>query len=319
MLLLFLALLLGGAVLALSQRQAISDWARLRKYQAPAAIADIATKDTMTDYARKVFYVNDPQLSDKTDFRNQCPKNGGEQTIVLGCYRGFQNGIFVLHVTDARLDGVEQVTAAHEMLHAAYDRLSTSERSRINALLTDYYHNDLKDERLKAIVDSYKKTEPNDVVNEMHSIFGTEVVQLPPALEQYYARYFTQRTQVAAFAARYQAEFTSRQAQVTQDDAQLTALKAQIESAQATLETNLSSIEAQRTQLTNLRTNNDIAAYNAGVPAYNAAIVSYNNLVATTKAQIEHYNALVAERNAIALEQNKLSSELNASAAPIQQ
>ncbi|HXE10230.1 MAG TPA: hypothetical protein VN554_02280, partial [Verrucomicrobiae bacterium] len=112
---------LGMAAL---ERQNIYDWVKLQGYQAPADIAALAQQDTMTAYGRKIFYVNHPQLDDKSNFAGKCPNNGGEQTIVLGCYRPGESGIFLLNVSDPRLNGVEQVTAAHEMLHGAYERLS---------------------------------------------------------------------------------------------------------------------------------------------------------------------------------------------------
>jgi hypothetical protein len=115
LLVLWLALLGATAY----NRQNIIDWWRLWNYQAPAAIAQLATQDTMTAYARRIFYVNNAALDSKTVFSKQCPNNGGEQTIVLGCYHSNQAGIFLLGVTDPRLNGVEQVTAAHEMLHVA--------------------------------------------------------------------------------------------------------------------------------------------------------------------------------------------------------
>ena len=80
-------------------RQAILDWLNLRDYHAPSAIAQLASDDTMTAYAQKVFYVNTPQLEPKTTFNNFCT-NQSEQTVVLGCYHGGQNGIFVLDHID---------------------------------------------------------------------------------------------------------------------------------------------------------------------------------------------------------------------------
>src|ERR1700712_2299715 len=90
--LLVLLILIGAAAFALRDRQNIMDWWTLRNYTPTSTVSALATQDTMTPYARKVFYVNDPQISSKTDFRGQCPNNGGETTIVLGCYHGFQNG-----------------------------------------------------------------------------------------------------------------------------------------------------------------------------------------------------------------------------------
>ncbi len=107
----------------LYNKQGLQDYYNLHNYQPPARMSEIATQDTFTDYGRKVFYVNYPSLSDKAVFAQPCPSSTREQTIILGCYHGPQAGIFLLNVTDPRLNGVQQVTAAHEMLHAAYDRL----------------------------------------------------------------------------------------------------------------------------------------------------------------------------------------------------
>lgn len=302
---------------AVLDRQNITDWWKLRTYSVPPVVAQIAAQDTMTGYARKVFYVNQPAIEAKAQF-TQCPR-GGEKTIVLGCYLAGQNGIYVLSVTDVRLDGVEQVTAAHEMLHAAYDRLSSSERSRVDAMLQDYYQHDLSDQRIKTTIDAYKQSEPNDVVNEMHSIFGTEVANLPAPLQQYYARYFSNRQAVVSFADQYEGEFTSRAATVAADDSQLAAMKQQIDSQQARLKSERADLDAEQAQLQSYRSSGNIAAYNAGVPGYNAAVSGYNAGVDALQALVTQYNQLVAQRNAIALETQQLSDELNVQAAPISQ
>jgi hypothetical protein len=298
-------------------RQNLYDWWQLRNYHAPAAISALAGQDTMTAYGRRVYLVNHPVIEAKQSFKSVCPNGGGEQTIVLGCYHGNQRGIFLLNVNDSRLDGVEQVTAAHEMLHAAYDRLSLSEKQRINGLLYDYYANGLHDKRLIDTLNAYKKTEPNDVVNEMHSIFGTEVASLPPALETYYRKYFTNRSQVAKFAAQYQAEFTSRQDQVIADDAKLTVLKQQIKTISADLDAKSSEITARQKALLSQRSSGNLTAYNAGVPAYNALIDSYNSELNNLKSVISGYNQLVTARNQVALEQDQLVNELSTHATPI--
>lgn len=298
-------------------RQNIFDWWRLRHYQASAAVSQLAGQDTMTAYARKVFYVNRPAIDDKQQFANVCPSGSREQTIVLGCYHAGQAGIFLLGVSDPRLNGVEQVTAAHEMLHAAYDRLNGSERQRVDAMLLDYYNHGLHDQRILNTIAAYKKTEPNDVVNEMHSVFGSEVAKLPSGLEQYYKRYFTDRAQIAAYAASYQAEFTSRQAAVAQDDAQLASLKARIDGLEADLKTRQATVDAQQAALLNERNANNATAYNAGVPGYNALVNAYNAELQTVQSLIAQYNQLVASRNAIALEEDQLVNELGNNLTPI--
>ena len=308
-------LVLGLAVLF---RPNITDWLALRGYQPSDVVVSLANDDTMTAKARRIFYVNHPEIDSKSVFATKCTAGkGSEKTIVLGCYHGNQNGIFVLEVTDARLTGVEEVTAAHEMLHAAYDRLSTSERNQVNAMLLDYYHHGLKDQRIMTTLNAYKQSEPNDVVNEMHSIFGTEVANLPAPLEQYYKRYFTDRAKVTGFANEYETEFTSRQTAVATYDAQLAALKVQIDTMNAQLKTEYANITAEQNQLNALQSTNP-PQYNASVPAYNRLVNDYNNQVTSVQNLVDQYNSIVTTRNAIALEQQQLANDLTNSSAPIQ-
>lgn len=293
-----------------SQRQAIYDYTRLYNYQAPAEVAALAEATTMTDEGRHLFYINHPQLQDKAAFNQSCPNNGGEQTIVLGCYQSPQAGIYLFKVTDPQLNGVEEVTAAHEMLHGAYDRLGSKERQRIDKLLQDYFAT-VQDERLKTIFEAYKKTEPNDIPNEMHSILGTEVASLPAELEVYYQRYFKDRQKVVAYAAQYQGAFTRRKELIAQYDARLQELKQQIEAGQSSLESQSTAISNRRQELNRLLAANDSAAYNAQVDSFNSLVQAYNAALSVAKAQINEYNTLVEKRNAVAIETQNLTEQLN--------
>lgn len=311
----FLALL--GVLAAVStNRQGIQDWIKLRGYTAPASVAQLADSDTMTAYARRVFYVNEPQIDGKDVFGPKCP-SGTEQTVVLGCYKGGQSGIILLQVTDPRLQGVEQVTAAHETLHAIYERLSPSKRQQVDAWLNDYFNHQLRDQTIIDQINSYKQTEPKDLANEMHSIIGSEVGNLPPVLEEYYRQYFADRSVIVGYYNQYQEEFTSRQDKIKQDDAQLSALKAQIDSAEADLKTKEDALASKRNQLDTLRSSGQIQAYNAGVPSYNSSVNAYNAEVVGLRNLIDQYNNLVDERNSIALETQQLTSEITSDTQPI--
>ena len=310
-----LALLIMLSGLLMWKQQALVDWWRLRGYTAPATIAQLAGDDTMTSEARHLFYVNRPEVTAGKDFTANCP-TGGEKTVVLGCYIGIDQGIYIYQVTDARLNGVEQVTAAHETLHAAYRRLSSGERKKVDAMLMDFYAHGLTDQRIKDTIDAYRKSEPNDVVNEMHSIFGTEVAGLPAPLEQYYKQYFTDRSKVTDYTASYQSEFSGRQAQVAAYDTQLSELKSQIEGNQTKLAEQKVAIDAQNRQLSAQRASGQIGAYNAGVATFNQSVDSYNALLSSTKTMINQYNDIVGKRNAIALEEQQLANELSANSLP---
>lgn len=295
--------------------QALTDWWALQNYNPPATVSSLATQDTMTPSARHIFYVNRPNIeSNASQFRTDCGET--EKTIILGCYRSNQDGIFVYNVQDARLAGVQQVTAAHEMLHAAYDRLSSKDKKYVDGLLQDYFDKDLKDQRVIDTMNAYKQSEPNDVVNEMHSVFGTEIADLPAPLEAYYNRYFTDRQAVTNFAAAYQGEFTNREDQVKADDAQLAVMKDQINSEEQSLQNQLIQINTDRARLDGERSGGQIAQYNAGVDSFNNEVNAYNRGVRKVKADIVAYNQLVNARNSIANELTSLDQSLDTRLAP---
>lgn len=300
---------LFGAVLW--QRQAIADWLRLRGYTPPAEVAQLASETTMSEEARRLFYINHPSIQSKTDFNQSCPDNGGEHTIVLGCYHGGDLGIFLYNVTEPQLSGVKQVTAAHEMLHAAYERLSGKEKQHIDGLLEEFYNNNLSDERIRGVIEAYKKTEPNELINEMHSIFGTELGTLTPELEDYYKQYFFDRGQVVRYAAQYQKQFTDRKNQIAAYDTELTNLKSQIDINQKQLDSVANSIAADRARLDSLLASRQYGEYNAAVPGFNQQVQAYNNLVRSTKSLIERYNAIVDQRNSILIEEQSLQKALD--------
>jgi len=297
------------------QRQAITDQLRLIGYTPSPEIVRLADATLMSGSARHLFYVNRPSLEAKADFQKSCP-NYGEHTIVIGCYRGGQSGIYVLDVNDERLSGVEEVTSAHEMLHAAYERLGKKERQHIDSLLQDYAKNGLTDERIKKTLKSYETTEPGQSENEMHSIFGTEVEGLPPDLEAYYARYFTSRRNVVQLAQKYQEAFTSRQSAISTYDEQLEAMAADIKVKSQALENQGTAIDRARERLEASRHAGDVAAYNSGVEPFNAKVNTYNALLTETKSLISQYNAIVEKRNAIAAQTLELQKAIDSSNLP---
>ncbi|HEY5549917.1 MAG TPA: hypothetical protein VIK37_01815 [Candidatus Saccharimonadales bacterium] len=307
-----LALLIFG----LFNLQAIEDWLRLRNYTPPPEITAIAKADTMTDDAEHIFYVTHPDLIEEAAaFRQACPSF--ERTIVLGCYHSsFSSVIYIYNVQDTRLSGVVEVTAAHEMLHAAYDRLNQSEKQRINGLLNDFYTNNLNDKRVLETIDTYKQTEPDELLNEMHSIFATEIGVLNTELETYYQRYFTNRSAVVAFASKYADEFSSRIAKIKDYEQQLATLKDKIDNQEQALSSQLDQLEADRRHLNSLRVSGRVNEYNAAVTAFNAAVNDYNAGIIQLKSDIAEYNRLVALHNELAAELSSLYESLDTSLSP---
>jgi hypothetical protein len=300
------AFVVVGSYLLFTYRLDIYDQLRLLSYDPPQEIEAIANTTTMQGRGRDLFYASNPKVEDRDLFNTSCADTG-EQSVVLGCYR--QQSIYIYNVTDVRLNGVKEVTAAHEMLHAAYERLSSGERTRINSLLTVELAK-IKDERLGDLIRLYNEAEPGQLLNEMHSILGTEYSGLSSELETYYKQYFADRSKVVALASGYSQVFTESQKHIELYDSQLSQLKAQIDSNSESLDGQKASLDTQFAQLTTLRNSNP-AAYNAAVPGYNANVNAYNSLANTTRDLVDEYNRLVGVRNQEVAVQNDLYHSLD--------
>ncbi len=298
-----LLILIGGAgaLYATSRSQDIADWWKLRSYETPSEVALLSVNAGFNEYGQRLFYVHDPQLLDKQEFADKCTV--GEATIVLGCYI-HDYRIYLFDVTDERLEGVEEVTAAHEMLHAAYDRLSEQEQEEISAALLAFYDT-VTDPRIIKTVQTYEERDPDVVHNELHSIIGTEILDLPEELELHYQQYFSDRSKVVELAQEYAEVFTMREKQIEQFDTRLKNIQTQIDVIETDLQVQAATLSVQRGELNALR-DTDIQQYNERIDPYNVLVRAYNDDVAALKASVTSYNTTVAERNALALEEREL-------------
>lgn len=299
---LLVCILFSAPIVVFFQRQDILDWYKLRDYTPPAGVVELADKASMTSYGRKLFYVHKPSLEDKESFNEYC--SAQEQTIVLGCYIS-RRGIYLFDVNDPRLGGIEEVTAAHEMLHAGYDRLSSSERTRVDGLTADAFAK-IQDARVKKVVASYHERDASIVPNELHSILGTEVRDLPAELEEYYKRYFNDRKIVVAYSEQYEGVFTAKQNRIEALSEQISQLENQLKADRNVIDQTEASLGADSARLTSLRNQNRIEEYNAAVPLYNSRVNQYRNLVANYNQKVVNLNNLIEEYNAMAVEQKEL-------------
>lgn len=303
---LLLNLIIIGGGFAIYKQQDISDWWKLRDYVAPPAIQQLSSDINLSDYGKRIFYVSNPQIQDKEQFYVSCEEN--ETTIVLGCYKP-QSGIYILNVDDPRLNGIEQVTAAHELLHAAYERLSDSERNSLNADLNAFYKT-LNDQQITSKIQQYEKVNAN-ISNELHSILGTEVISLNDNLEKYYSKYFKNRSQIVNYAVAYQSVFTDRKQKLQNYDNQLAELEGQIKTNNEELLRQQAIINTESSRLNSLKANGNITEYNAGVSAYNNLLPPFRSLASKTQGLIDQYKSILEKRNAVAAEAQELNKALD--------
>ncbi|AFY93939.1 hypothetical protein [Chamaesiphon minutus] len=303
---LIIATIIAVVILGIRFTQELEDWSRLAAYRPSSEITRLATTTTMTPLAQRLFYVNNPTIESKRASLNLCKSS--EHTIVLGCYV-VRKGIFLQEVTDPRLKGVMEVTAAHEMLHVAYQRMSIFEQSKINKQLQQAL-SQLQNPRILKLVATYNNQDPKSVDNELHSILGTEVNALSPELEEYYRAYFTNRSTVVALSERYEGVFTALRAKAKILNQQLITRKSALEQLSAQVKQEAQTIESERSTLQTAIVANPQGDYGFRISTFNDRVRNYNQLVSQLTAQTDTYNQMVTEHNSIALEEKSLVESL---------
>lgn len=301
------SLVLGSLLIVLIfNKQSVYDWYALRGYRPDDTIRGLSLKSDMSKKAERIFFVHKPSLLDKSTFNSKCPIN--EETIVLGCYDG--RGIYILDVNDPRLSGIEEVTAAHEMLHAAYARLSEVERIAVNKLIETELKN-LTDARVLKNIQTYRDKDPSIVINEAHSILATEVADISPELESYYSQYFNNRRAVVNLSDAYESVFTNIKNEVENLDNQLAEKRELILTKETELTSQAEVIMNWSSELDRLKQTNKINEYNSQVYDYNSTVEKYRNDVAYVKKLIQEYNSTIELRNKLANQQSDLYKSID--------
>jgi chromosome segregation ATPase len=278
------------------------------------AIEQLALDTTMTRSAQRLFYRQNPQIEPRQEFYMTCSKVV-EQGVTLGCYkkRGMTGQISIQQVTDRRLAGIMEVTAAHEMLHAAYELLSSGERDELASRLVKASSR-VKDQRLINVLNNYRERDIELYHNELHSHLGTELANLgDPQLEQHYQRYFRDRQQIVAFADKSrrtirqldeQAEALKPQIdaletrlkqikpELDQAEAELKASSAELERLQAQLEQTKTEAEAAFSQ-NNTAANQLVANFDQQKAEYNRQVSIHNQRVERQKERVANFNVEV--------------------------
>ena len=229
--------------------QRVADQIAVWQFEPSAELAGYVERSTMTDQGEFLFYATHPVIDDQEAFDAIC-SNDEEGVGTLGCYLPATSAIHLYDITDERLDGMEEVIASHEMLHAAWARMSDDELAVVSPLLEAQAALMTGDPAFVERMEFYARSEPGERLNELHSIVGTEVAELDPRLEKHYADLFSDRQQLVGLFAVSNQVFVDLENRATALVAELEALAAGIEA--------------------------DYAAYTAGFDQLDAEVASFN-------------------------------------------
>lgn len=342
---------------ALTNRDEIEDRLNLVPNPPSAEVERLAQATTMTPLAQRLFYRQDPTLEPRSTFLAQC--NVPPETIVLGCYLQERQGqrilggkIVIQAIDDPQFAGIMEVTAAHEMLHAAYDRLTPTQQQRLFEQLQQALEN-VTNERLLNLLQDYKAKDLNLYRHELHSHLGTELPTLGnPELEAHYRRYFRDRRRVVAFAEQSVRLITRFEQQAEALGAAISQLEQQLQAAQQELETLAARLKRSGDRLTQdqaqleqtqaaaqtalvrgdgrsgplfAQFERDQARFNRDVDDHNAQVAEYQQQVERFNQSLEQYRQNVDAYNQLAQDSRKalegLAGSLDAlprSAQPLQ-
>lgn len=311
------ALLLVLSVVVWMNRQYIADSVQFWQYEPTPAIESIVKRTALSDGGQFMLYASHPTLDGSQTFNKYCGRKE-QHAAILGCYTN--NRIYLFNITDQRLDGIREVTAAHEMLHAVYVRMSDSDKERIGTLLEKEYQRLAANKEYQERMAFYARTQPGERQNELHSIIGTEIRDIDPALEAHYTKYFTDRKKVVSLHDGYSQVFRDYENKANE-------LRSQIDDTKNLLERRISEYEAVRDRL-----ESDIDAFQARAEerggfssqseftnarrSLENRIAAANALRSTIIATEEKVNGLIKEYNSTVEWSQDLYKSLDSTLAP---
>lgn len=225
--------LLAGIVVAYLHRGEIRDYFAAAGFTPSKRIVEVQQEIDLTPAGERIFLASRPTIGGREEFSEWCAKvDHSEQGHVLGCYTDSRIRLF--EVTDERLAGIVEVTAAHELLHAVFGRMTAGERERVSKeLRSEYARLAEKNPELEERMGVYSKLSAASFANELHSVLGTEIADLSPELEEHYARWLGDRAGIVQLYESYRSVFEDLTAQVKSLSAELEALRADIEKRNA--------------------------------------------------------------------------------------
>lgn len=305
-----LLVLVAIATIIVLNRAWIYDWFRGITYQPNAEMAGIRGKLNLTGRGEFLFNATQPELNEADAFNANCRQDESE-VAVLGCYTA--GNIYVYNITDAKLDGIRELTAAHELLHAVWARMGSKERENLRPILQQVYQNNLS--VLKDDIETYADDE---WIEEIFVRAGTEIKKLPDVLEEYYTEIFDDQDAIVDFYESYIAVFREIKMKMEGLASEIEVLRDSINVKMTEYENKVNQLEVDITRFNN-------CAETAGCFATEAEFyVQRNTLVARESEinllndeidnMIDDYNLKVDEYNADALESRKLQNMINSKA-----
>ena len=162
--------------------QTIKDIYLSMTFEPSEEITSIKNDLDLTEKANMVFLASEPSLNNAEEFNLICNTESSD-TSMLGCYT--DQKIYLYDIDSNELRGVKQSTAAHELLHAIWYRLSATSKEEFIPILESVYEK--SDDEFKKSLETYDESAR---IEEIYVRSATQIKNLPDDLENHYAEYF---------------------------------------------------------------------------------------------------------------------------------
>lgn len=303
----------GVLVWVILNQQWLEDWWRGKDYQPTGEMLQIRDSLGLTERGEFLFRASTPQLSERDEFNAVCRAVEDEEIAVLGCYTDKE--IYVYNIDSEELDGIKELTTAHELLHAVWDRMSEGERGELASALKQVY--DTAGEYLKDELTTYEESQRQE---ELFVRAGTEVMNVPTELEKVYAEVFQDQDAVVAFYNKYIAVFRAMEAEMDALEEEMKAVGEEIENTSSEYEIRMEQLNADITSFNACAetagcfgTDNEFYARRSELLARQGEL---NVMYERINQLIDKYNELVAKYNADVTKTNKLNQVMNSNSRP---
>lgn len=285
----------------------IYDFFRGVTYRPSLEMEEIRQKLGLTGRGEFLFNASQPTLNSEDDFNMYCA-SAGDAAAVLGCYS--QQNVYVYNITEPSLEGIRELTTAHELLHAVYGRLSDIEKEKLRPSLEKVYQEN--PDILKSEIENYS-TEHR--MEEIYVRAGTEIKDLPEILEKHYAEIFTDQDKIVNFYNNYIGTFRMIEKKLDELKVELDAVQMEINNKSAEYERQVSELQADIYSFNNCANTAGCFASEYSFRMQRADLLgrqaSLQELYAEIDNLIGEYNLLVEEYNDNILESKHLNNIIN--------
>ena len=302
-----LVVILVAVVAVALNREWLYDWYRGLIYQPTAEMVGIREKLELTGRGEFLFGAAQPELNTAEEFNENCRKDESE-VAVLGCYTN--ENIYVYNITDEKLDGIRELTTAHELLHAVWARMDESVKKDILPTLEQVYKDNA--DVLKEDIEVYTEAER---LEEIFVRAGTEIKNLPDGLEKIYAEIFEDQDKIVEYYEQYIGVFRNIKARMEVLSAEMETLSEEINEKTEEYIKQANQLEADIVSFNScaevagcFRSESDFSTQREMLIARQDGLGVLNDEI---NMLINKYNVMVDEYNADVTESHKLQDMIN--------